>query len=93
MFEQISVEKEIFGAGENLLRCGNVMAMPPEIRALYGQACMPDCNWMKSGGCSLRNPRNDAQAAGWKTEQAALWKPALNLPSPGRKKRRDRNAA
>ena len=30
MFEQISVEKDIFGKGENLLRCGHVMAMPPE---------------------------------------------------------------
>ena len=34
MFEQITVDKEVFGKGENLLRCGCVMAMPPEIRAL-----------------------------------------------------------
>jgi len=38
VFEQISVEKEVFGAGENLLMCGNVMAMPKEMRALYGKA-------------------------------------------------------
>ena len=38
MFEPVSVEKEVFGQGENLLRCGNAMSMPAEIRALYGQA-------------------------------------------------------
>ena len=38
MFEQVSVEKEVFGQGENLLRCGNVLALPQEFRALYGQA-------------------------------------------------------
>ena len=38
MFEQISVEKTVYGQGENLLRCGNVMALPQEIRALAGQA-------------------------------------------------------
>ena len=38
MFEQINIEKTVYGNGENLLRCGNVMALPAEIRALYGKA-------------------------------------------------------
>ena len=38
MFEPVSVEKEVFGQGENLLQCGNVLALPAEFRALYGQA-------------------------------------------------------
>ena len=37
-WEQVSVDREVFGQGENLLRCGNVMSMPDDIRALYGQA-------------------------------------------------------
>ena len=38
MFEPVSVEKEVFGQGENLLQCGNVLALPAEFRALYGRA-------------------------------------------------------
>ena len=28
MFEPVSVEKEVFGQGENLLICGYVLALP-----------------------------------------------------------------
>ena len=38
MFEQVNVEREVFGNGENLLMRGNVMALPQEIRDLAGKA-------------------------------------------------------
>ena len=77
MFEQISVEKEIFGAGENLLRCGNVMAMPPEIRALYGQAqCVYlDPPFMTGEKFMRRRPYGEQ---GWRTGAPAPRYPAYN---------------
>ena len=38
MFEQVNINREVIGAGENLLVCGNVMALPQEIRDLAGKA-------------------------------------------------------
>ena len=38
MFEQVTVNREVFGNGENLLICGSVMKLPEEIRALAGKA-------------------------------------------------------
>ena len=38
MFEQVKVEREVFGNGENLLVCGSVMKLPDEFRALAGKA-------------------------------------------------------
>ena len=32
MFEQVTVNREVFGNGENLLICGSVMKLPEEIR-------------------------------------------------------------
>ena len=37
MFEQVTVDREVFGTGENLLICGSVMKLPEEIRALAGK--------------------------------------------------------
>ena len=38
MTEQVRVDREVFGNGENLLVCGSVMKLPEEIRALAGMA-------------------------------------------------------
>ena len=38
MTEQVRVDREVFGNGENLLVCGSVMKLPEEIRALAGKA-------------------------------------------------------
>ena len=77
MFEQISVDKEVFGKGENLLRCGNVMAMPPEIRALYGQAqCVYlDPPFMTGEKFMRRRPYGEQ---GWRTGTPAPRYPAYN---------------
>ena len=37
MAEQVKVNREIFGTGENLLLCGSVMRLPEEFRALAGK--------------------------------------------------------
>ena len=37
MAKQVRVDREVFGNGENLLLCGNVMRLPPEIKALEGR--------------------------------------------------------
>ena len=77
MFEQISVDKEVFGQGENLLRCGNAMAMPPEIRALYGQAqCVYlDPPFMTGEKFMRRRPYGEQ---GWRTGAPAPRYPAYN---------------
>ena len=36
-FQQVQVNREIFGAGENLLLQGSVFALPPALKALAGQ--------------------------------------------------------
>ena len=38
MNEQVRVDREVFGNGENLLVCGSVMKLPDEIRALAGDS-------------------------------------------------------
>ncbi len=37
MFEQTTSNREIFGNGENLLLCGNVLNLPEELKALKGK--------------------------------------------------------
>ena len=37
MFEQVSVGREVYGAGTNLLLCGSVMNLPKEIERLKGK--------------------------------------------------------
>ena len=37
MYEQVRIERTMYGEGENLLICGSVMKLPKEIRALQGQ--------------------------------------------------------
>jgi len=37
MYEQATAKRAVYGQGENLLICGSVQKLPPEIRALKGQ--------------------------------------------------------
>ena len=84
MFEQISIEKEVFGAGGNLLRCGNVMAMPEEIRALNGRAqCVYlDPPFMTGEKFMRRRPYGEA---GWRTGNPAIRFPAYEDKYTGEK--------
>ncbi|MBR6965833.1 MAG: hypothetical protein IKH81_01940 [Clostridia bacterium] len=84
MFEQISVEKEVFGQGENLLRCSNALAMPEEIRALYGQAqCVyVDPPFMTGEKFMRRRPYGEQ---GWRTGSPALKLPAYDDKYTGEK--------
>ena len=66
MFEQVRVDREIFGSGENLLMCGNVMKLPDEIRALAGKAqcvCI-DPPFMTGEKFMRKRPYGEK---GWKT--------------------------
>lgn len=38
MYEQVRIERTVYGGGENLLVCGSVSRLPAEIRNLRGQA-------------------------------------------------------
>jgi len=84
MFEQIQVEKEVFGQGGNLLRCGNAMTMPKEIRALYGQAqCVYlDPPFMTGEKYTRRRPYGEK---GWRTGTPAPRYPAYNDQYTGEK--------
>ncbi len=84
MFEQISVDREVFGQGENLLRCGNVMALPQEIRALYGQAqCVYlDPPFMTGEKFMRRRPYGEQ---GWRTGSPAPRYPAYEDRYTGEK--------
>ena len=75
MFEQIKVDREIFGKGENLLVCGSVMKLPEEIRALQGKAqcvCV-DPPFMTGEKFMRRRPYGEK---GWKTGTPAPRYPA-----------------
>ena len=84
MFEQINVDREIFGQGENLLRCGNVMALPDEFRALYGQAqCVYlDPPFMTGEKFMRRRPYGEQ---GWRTGNPAPRYPAYEDRYTGEK--------
>ena len=84
MFEPVSVEKEVFGQGENLLLCGNVMAMPKEIRGLYGKAqCVYlDPPFMTGEKFMRRRPYGEQ---GWRTGSPAPKYPAYSDRYTGEK--------
>ncbi len=75
MFEQVNIEREVFGNGENLLMRGNVMALPPEFRNLAGKAqCVYlDPPFMTGEKFMRRRPYGEA---GWKTGTPAPRYPA-----------------
>ncbi len=75
MFEQVNIEREVFGNGENLLMRGNVMALPPEFRNLTGKAqCVYlDPPFMTGEKFMRRRPYGEA---GWKTGTPAPRYPA-----------------
>ena len=66
MIEQVRVDREVFGNGENLLMCGSVMKLPDEIRALAGKAqCVyVDPPFMTGEKFMRRRPYGEK---GWKT--------------------------
>ena len=84
MFEPIHVEKEVFGQGENLLLRGNAMAMPEEIRALYGKAqCVYiDPPFMTGEKFMRRRPYGEQ---GWRTGTPAPRYPAYDDRYSGEK--------
>ncbi|MBR3332903.1 MAG: site-specific DNA-methyltransferase [Clostridia bacterium] len=66
MTEQVRVDREVFGSGENLLVCGSVMKLPDEIRALAGtaQCVYVDPPFMTGEKFMRRRPYGEK---GWKT--------------------------
>ncbi len=66
MNEQVRVDREMFGNGENLLVCGSVMKLPDEIRALAGtaQCVYVDPPFMTGEKFMRRRPYGEK---GWKT--------------------------
>ena len=75
MFEQVTVNREVFGNGENLLICGSVMKLPEEIRALAGKAqCVyVDPPFMTGEKFMRRRPYGEK---GWRTGTPAPRYPA-----------------
>ena len=77
MFEQVNVEREVFGNGENLLMRGNVMALPQEIRDLAGQAqCVYLDPPFMTGEKFMRSRPYGEQ--GWKTGKPSPRYPAYD---------------
>ena len=37
MYEQVRIQRTVYGRGENVLICGNIRKLPPEVRAFNGQ--------------------------------------------------------
>ena len=66
MAEQVKVDREVYGSGENLLVCGSVMKLPEEIRALAGtaQCVYVDPPFMTGEKFMRRRPYGEK---GWKT--------------------------
>ncbi len=75
MFEQVNVEREVFGNGENLLIRGNVMALPQEMRNLAGtvQCVYLDPPFMTGEKFMRSRPYGEQ---GWKTGKPAPRYPA-----------------
>ena len=84
MFEQVNINREIIGAGENLLICGNVMALPQEIRDLAGKAqCVYiDPPFMTGEKFMRRRPYGEQ---GWRTGTPAPRYPAYEDRYTGEK--------
>ncbi len=77
MFEQVNVEREVFGNGENLLMRGNVMALPQEIRDLAGKAqCVYLDPPFMTGEKFMRSRPYGEQ--GWKTGKPSPRYPAYD---------------
>ena len=75
MFEQVRVDREVFGKGESLLICGSVMKLPEELRALAGkvQCIYVDPPFMTGEKFMRRRPYGEK---GWKTGTPAPRYPA-----------------
>ena len=75
MTKQVRVNREVFGNGGNLLLCGNVMRLPPEIKALEGrvQCVCVDPPFMTGEKFMRRRPLGEK---GWKTGS-----PVIRLPA------------
>lgn len=75
MIRQVRADREVFGKGENLLLCGNVMRLPAEIRALSGrvQCVCVDPPFMTGEKFTRRRPYGEK---GWKTGSPAARFPA-----------------
>ena len=75
MAKQVRVDREVFGNGENLLLCGNVMRLPPEIKALEGrvQCVCVDPPFMTGEKFTRRRPYGEK---GWKSGS-----PVVRLPA------------
>ena len=84
MFEQVNINREVIGAGENLLVCGNVMALPQEIRDLAGKAqCVYlDPPFMTGEKFMRRRPYGEQ---GWRTGTPAPRYPAYEDRYTGEK--------
>ena len=75
MAKQVRVDREVFGNGENLLLCGSVMRLPPEIKALEGrvQCVCVDPPFMTGEKFTRRRPYGEK---GWKSGS-----PVVRLPA------------
>ena len=75
MFEQVRVDREVFGNGENLLVCGSVMKLPEEFRTLAGrvQCVYVDPPFMTGEKFMRRRPYGEK---GWRTGTPAPRYPA-----------------
>ena len=77
MFEQVSVSREVFGNGENLLICGNVMRLPEELKTLAGKAqCVYIDPPFMTGDHLMRSRPYGTK--GWKTGSPAPKYPAFD---------------
>ena len=76
MYKQVRVTREVFGNGENLLVCGNVMKLPEEIRALAGkvQCVYADPPFMTGDHFDRSRPYG---TKGWKSDSPAVKIPAF----------------
>ena len=76
MYKQVRVTREVFGNGENLLVCGNVMKLPEEIRALAGkvQCVYADPPFMTGDHFDRSRPYG---TKGWKSGSPAVRIPAF----------------
>lgn len=75
MYQQVPVNRSVYGKGENLLACGSVQRLPKEIRSLFGQVqCVYlDPPFMTGGTFKRKRPLGEK---GWKKGS-----PSLSLPS------------
>jgi len=76
VYKQVRVTREVFGNGENLLVCGNVMKLPEEIRALAGkvQCVYADPPFMTGDHFDRSRPYG---TKGWKSGSPAVKIPAF----------------